>query len=211
MSAASGSALAAACVRCHDCGLLARLPAHAAHAARCARCGGALHARKARSIERTWALLLAAAICYVPANLLPIMTVTSLGKPQSDTIMSGVVYLLTHGMWPLAAVVFTASILVPLLKLVSLTFLLVSLHRRSRWRPADRTRLYRIVEAVGRWSMVDIYVVTILVALVHLGALATIEARPGAVFFGAVVVITMFAAESFDPRLIWDRSEERSV
>jgi paraquat-inducible protein A len=110
-------------------------------------------------------------------------------------------------MWPLAAIVFTASILVPMLKLASLGFLLISVQRRSRWRPADRTRLYRITEAVGRWSMVDIYVVTILVALVHLGALATIEARAGAVFFGAVVVLTMLAAECFDPRLIWDQSE----
>jgi paraquat-inducible protein A len=125
--------------------------------------------------------------------------------------MGGIVYLLTHGMWPLALVVFTASFCVPLLKLVSLTGLLLSVHRSSRWRPVDRTRLYRITVAVGRWSMVDVFVVTILVALVHLGALATIEAESGAVFFGAVVVLTMLAAESFDPRLIWDRSEARST
>jgi paraquat-inducible protein A len=136
------------------------------------------------------------------------MTVTSLGKAQSDTIMSGVVYLVEHGMWPLAAIVFTASIFVPVLKLVILIGLLISVHRGSRWRPAERTRLYRITEARGRWSMVDIFVVTILVALVRLGSLATIEAQTGAVFFGAVVVLTMLAAESFDPRLLWDRSEE---
>jgi paraquat-inducible protein A len=147
-------------------------------------------------------------LCYLPANLLPIMTVTSLGKAQSDTIMSGVVYLVEHGMWPLAAIVFTASIFVPVLKLVILIGLLISVHRGSRWRPAERTRLYRITEAMGRWSMVDIFVVTILVALVRLGSLATIEAQTGAVFFGAVVVLTMLAAESFDPRLLWDRSEE---
>jgi paraquat-inducible protein A len=164
--------------------------------------------RKPRSLERTWALLISAAICYVPANLLPIMTVTSLGKAQSDTIMSGVIFLLVHGMWPLAAIVFTASVVVPLAKLLSLSFLCISVQRHSRWRPKERTRMYRITEAVGRWSMVDIYVVTILVALVHLGAIATIEARAGAVFFGAVVVLTMLAAESFDPRLIWDQSEE---
>jgi len=120
-----------------------------------------------------------------------------------------VVYLLTHGMWPLAVVVFTASIFVPILKIVILISLLVSLQRRSRWRPVERTRLYRLTEAIGRWSMVDVFVVTILVALVHLGNLATVEAKPGAVFFGAVVVLTMLAAESFDPRLIWDRSEAR--
>jgi paraquat-inducible protein A len=154
--------------------------------------------------------VIAAAVCYVPANAFPVMTVTSLGKPQSDTILSGVVYLLHHGMWPLALVVFVASVFVPMMKLVILVFLLVSVHRRSRWRPVERTRLYRITEAVGRWSMVDIYVITILVALVKLGNLATIEAQPGAVFFGAVVVLTMLAAESFDPRLIWDESEART-
>ena len=114
-----------------------------------------------------------------------------------------------HGMWPLAVVVFTASVFVPLLKLVILFGLLISVHRASRWRPVERTRLYRITEAIGRWSMVDIFVVTILVALVRLGNLATVEAQTGAVFFGAVVVLTMLAAESFDPRLIWDRSQAR--
>jgi paraquat-inducible protein A len=208
-AAAPGTALAADCARCHDCGLLSRLPGHA-HTATCRRCGAALHARKVRSLERTWALVIAAGLCYLPANLLPIMQVTSLGRAQADTIMSGVVFLLTHGMWPLAIVVFTASVFVPILKLVILTSLLVSVQRGSRWRPLERTRLYRITEAIGRWSMVDIFVVTILVALVRLGNLATVEARPGAVFFGAVVVLTMLAAESFDPRLIWDRSRARN-
>jgi paraquat-inducible protein A len=197
--------------RCHDCGLLSQLPAHAGHGALCPRCGAALHERKPQSLERTWAWLIAAALCYLPANLLPIMKVTSLGRAQADTIMSGVVYLLLHGMWPLAVVVFTASVFVPLLKLAILLTLLISVHRRSRWRPVDRTRLYRITEAIGRWSMVDIFVVTILVALVRLGNLATVEAQPGAVFFGAVVVLTMLAAESFDPRLIWDRSQARTA
>ena len=210
MSAAPGTALAASCASCHDCGLLSRLPVAGAHGVRCPRCGAGLHGRKARSLERTWALVIAAALCYVPANLLPVMTVTSLGKRESDTIMSGVVYFLTHGMWPLAVVVFTASIFVPLLKLVSLVVLLISVQRSSSWRPVERTRLYRITEMIGRWSMVDIYAITILVALVRLGNLATIEAGTGAVFFGAVVVSTMLAAESFDPRLIWDRSDARS-
>ncbi|MCB1764949.1 MAG: paraquat-inducible protein A [Candidatus Competibacteraceae bacterium] len=175
---------------------------------RCPRCGATLHARKPNSLARTWALVIAAFIFYIPANVLPIMTVTSLGKTQSDTIMSGVAYLLLHGMWPLALLIFFASVVVPLLKLVILVYLLISVQLRSRWRPRDRTRLYRITEAVGRWSMVDIYVVTILVALVHLGNLATIRAEVGAVFFGAVVVITIFAALTFDPRLIWDRLEQ---
>jgi paraquat-inducible protein A len=218
---APGTAAAASCARCHDCGLLCRVArAHAehraqsaqvAHGAHCARCGGALHLRKPNSLQRTWALVIAAAICYVPANLLPVMRVTSLGKVQADTIMSGVIYFLVHGMWPLALIVFVASVFVPLLKLVILVFLLVSVQRGSSWRPAERTRLYRITELIGRWSMVDIYAITILVALVRLGNLATIEAETGAVFFGAVVVLTMLAAESFDPRLIWDRSGARSA
>jgi paraquat-inducible protein A len=170
----------------------------------CPRCGEVLHARKPASIQKTWALVIAAIVCYLPANILPIMSVTSLGQTQSDTILSGVIFLLGHGMWPLALVVFVASVLVPLLKLVILVYLLISVQMRSIRRPRDRTRLYRITEAVGRWSMVDIYVVTILVALVHLGNLATIEAEAGAVFFAAVVVLTIFAAMSFDPRLIWD-------
>jgi paraquat-inducible protein A len=174
----------------------------------CPRCGATLHQRKPNSISRTWALVLAAFIVYIPANVLPITTVYSLGKPQSDTIMSGVLYFISTGMYPIALVIFFASIFVPVLKLIILTYLLISVQRKSNWRRRDRTRLYRITEAIGRWSMVDIYVVTILVALVKLGALATIEAGPGAVFFGAVVVITMFAAMSFDPRLIWDSMEK---
>ena len=146
---------------------------------------------------------------YIPANVFPVMTVTSLGQVQSDTIMSGVLYLLHHGMWPLAALIFFASVFVPLLKLIAIAFLLTSVQRGWAWRPVDRTRLYRLAEVIGRWSMVDIYVVTILVALVKLGNLASIEAGVGAIFFGTVVVITMLAAESFDPRLIWDAIEHR--
>ena len=195
---------------CHVCELVTpETEAECAHGhLGCPRCGEVLHRRKPDSIQRTWALVIAAVVCYFPANLLPIMTVTSLGQTQSDTIMSGVIFLLTHGMWPLALVVFVASVLVPLTKLVILIYLLISVKMRSVWRPRDRTRLYRITEAVGRWSMVDIYVVTILVALVKLGNLATIEAEAGAVFFAAVVIITMFAAMSFDSRLIWDIWEQ---
>lgn len=190
---------------CHSCNLLS----HAATSEKkgdlnCPRCGAALHSRKPNSINRTWALILTAYILYIPANVLPVMTVTSVGSVQSDTILSGVIYLLLTGMWPLALLVFFASVVVPLLKLFLLTYLLISVQRKSQWRPKERTRLYRITEAVGRWSMVDIYVVTILVALVKLGALATIEAGEGAIFFGAVVVVTMFAAMTFDPRIIWD-------
>jgi paraquat-inducible protein A len=208
VSAAAATALSASCASCHACGFLSRVPQAHGQGVRCPRCQEALHARKPKSLERTWALVIAAAICYIPANTFYIMTITSLGKPAPSTILSGVIYLLHHGMWPLALVVFIASVFVPLMKLLILVGLLVSVHRGSSWRPVERTRLYRFTEAIGRWSMVDIYVVTILVALVKLGNLATIEAGPAAVFFGAVVVLTMLAAESFDPRLIWDRCEE---
>jgi paraquat-inducible protein A len=152
-------------------------------------------------------LLIAASIFYIPANVLPIMTSTTLIHTQSDTILSGVIYLLDTGNWPIAAVIFFASVMIPVIKLVVLTGLLVSVHRRSAWKPHERTRLYRITATIGRWSMIDIYVVTILVALVHLGAIAQVEAGLGAVFFAAVVVISMLAARAFDPRLIWDQQE----
>lgn len=193
-------------VACHHCHLLCRQTPEPAD---CPRCGALLHSRKPNSIARAWALVLAAVVFYIPANLLPITHTTSLGAVQSDTIMSGVIYFIYSGSWPIALVIFVASVFVPLLKLLILSFLLISVQRRWQWRPAERTRLYRITEAIGRWSMLDIYVVTILVALVHLGALANIAAGPGALFFAAVVVVTMFAAEAFDPRLIWDGMEDR--
>ncbi len=194
-------------VACHRCHLLSR---RAQVPADCSRCGASLHSRKPNSIVRAWALVLAAAVFYIPANVLPITHTTSLGAVQSDTIMSGVIYFIQTGSWPVALVIFVASVFVPLMKLLILATLLISVQRRWQWRPLDRTRLYRITEVIGRWSMLDIYVVTILVALVHLGALATIEAGPGAVFFAAVVVVTMLAAEAFDPRLIWDNMENRN-
>jgi len=207
MSAAPLTARAASLVSCPCCHLLCHERKSAA-ASRCPRCGEVLHSRKPDSVARTWALTLAALVFYLPANLLPVTTVTSLGKTQSDTILSGVIYFITSGLWPIALVIFVASVFVPLLKLTILIFLLVTVQRRSAWRRRDRARLYRITETIGRWSMVDIFVVTLLVALVQLGALANIEARAGAVFFGAVVVLTMLAAMSFDPRLIWEHDEE---
>jgi paraquat-inducible protein A len=204
------TAKAASLVGCHTCGLVVSMPGtgHAAHLV-CPRCGATLHARKPDSLTRTWALVIAACLLYIPANVLPITITTTFGRTQSDTILSGVIYLMAHGMWPIALLIFFASILVPLMKLIILIYLLISVARKSHWRPGDRTRLYRITEAVGRWSMVDIYVVTILVALVNLGELATVKAGPGAIAFGGVVVITMFAAMTFDPRLIWDAMEKR--
>ncbi len=196
-------------IGCHNCGLLMETPPAAlGRPLACRRCGAPLHRRKPNSLSRTWALVIAALILYVPANLLPIMRVTNLGREQADTILSGVRYFLQHGDWPLALVIFVASVVVPLTKILILIFLLLSVQRRSRWKPKERTWLYRLTEVIGRWSMVDIYVVTVMVALVHLGNLATIDPEAGAVYFAAVVVTTMFAAMSFDPRLIWDVLEE---
>jgi len=196
-------------VTCHSCHLLCRLPASAAdHGLNCPRCGAVLQRRKPGSIGRTWALVIAAFILYVPANLLPITRTASLGHVQEDTIMSGVIYFIQTGSWPIALVIFVASIFVPLMKLLILCFLLLSVQLGWSGRRVDRTRLYRFTELVGRWSMVDVYVVTILVALVKLGAVASLAAMPGGVYFAAVVVVTMFAAQSFDPRLIWDAEED---
>jgi paraquat-inducible protein A len=192
-------------VACHACRLVSVLaPLRPEEVPHCSRCGSQLHARKPNSLNRCWALVIAAAILYIPANLYPVMTVISFGRGEPDTILSGVKQLLLAGMWPLALLVFFASITVPVLKLFGLLGLLISVHRGSRWRPRDRALLYRVVEAVGRWSMIDIFMISILVALVRLGAIASISPGVGAISFAAVVVLTMFAAMSFDPRLIWD-------
>ena len=156
----------------------------------------------------TWALVLASVIFYIPANFLPITITTTLGSTHADTIMSGIIYFIQSGSFEIALVIFVASILIPLVKLLVLISLLLSVHFKSTWRPKDRTKLYRLTESVGRWSMVDIYVISIMVALVKLGPYANVEAGPAAVYFAAVVVITMFAAETFDPRLIWDVAED---
>lgn len=189
---------------CHVCGQLAQAPLEAGQSMRCPRCAAPLHQRKPASINTTWALLVAAALLYLPANLLPIMVTSSPVNHQVDTIMSGVIFLWRDGQWPLALVVFFASVVVPLLKILALVYLTASVQMRSRHRVMQRARLYRVVEFVGRWSMLDIYVITLLVALVQFRGLATVDAGPAAVAFGAVIVLTMFAALTFDPRLIWD-------
>jgi paraquat-inducible protein A len=192
-------------VSCHACHLLCRLPVLTPdEEARCPRCGARVHRRKPNSLSRCWALVIAAVILYLPANLYPVMTVISFGSGAPSTILGGVRELLLAGMWPLALLVFFASITVPVLKLIGLVSLLLSVQRRSRGRLRQRATLYRIVEAVGRWSMIDIFMLSILVALVRLGAIATIEPGVGAIAFASVVVLTMFAAMNFDPRLIWD-------
>lgn len=196
-------------ISCHSCSLI--LPQDEPENAhgKCPRCNSALHYRKPDSINRTWALLVASLICYIPANLLPIMTVISFGEGEPDTIISGVKALIAAEMYPIAALVFIASIFVPMLKIGILAYLLVSVQMRSQWRLRERTMLYRITEAIGRWSMLDIFMISILAGLVKLGAIATIAPNLGAVFFAAVVILTMIAATAFDPRLIWDVADER--
>jgi paraquat-inducible protein A len=177
----------------------------------CRRCGAALHFRKPDSVARTWAFLIAAYILYVPANVLPMMRTGSLFGAQADTIMSGVVYLWHSGSWHIALVVFIASIVVPLAKMFSLTYLLISVQLGWTHRSMERTKLYRILEFVGPWSMLDVFVVMILVALVQLKGLASIQPGMAVAAFGAVVVLTMFAAMAFDPRLLWDPKEAHHV
>jgi paraquat-inducible protein A len=200
------SAARAGLLLCLDCGMVARA-VPGGDEQDCPRCGAPLHFRKPDSIRRAWAFLIAAMILYIPANALPMMETGSLFGAQQDTILSGVAFLWTTGSWELAVVVFIASIVVPLAKIIALVLLLVSVQLRSQWQPQQRTRLYRLIELAGPWSMLDIYVLTILVALVQIKALATIRAGPAALAFGAVVVLTMLAALSFDPRLIWDPLE----
>ncbi|WP_322010154.1 paraquat-inducible protein A [Paraburkholderia sp. J12] len=197
------TATEAGLVSCHACGHVQPRERGNPHP-RCDRCHATLHERHPDSITRTWALLIAAALLYIPANLLPVMHTASLVGDEDDTIMSGIVYFWTSGSWPLAVIVFIASILVPMLKLFVLALLAFTAGRRSTWRPVERTKLYRIVEFIGRWSMLDIFVVTLTVALVRFQSLAVITARPGAIAFGCVVILTMMASMQFDPRLIWD-------
>ena len=212
MTPAYVTASAAGLLSCPACALVSRPPPAAARGAassapRCPRCGAGVHARKPDSIARTWAFVLAAFVLYIPANVLPIMDTSSLFDAQQDTILSGVIYLWKSGSWGTALIVFIASVVTPLAKLFALTALLLSVQWKSTWRPHVRAQFYRAVSLVGRWSMLDIFVVTVLVALVQLQSIAVITAGPGAFAFGAVVVLTMLAAFSFDPRLIWDAAE----
>ena len=188
---------------CETCGLLSR-PAPGEEEGRCPRCGDPLEFRKRVSVQRAWAFLIVAAICYIPANVLPVLTTTTAAGADSDTILQGVVLLWSPTGWPLSLIVLVASIMIPSAKILALGYLLVAVQRGSAKSNEQRTRLYRTVEFIGRWSMVDVFVDTFTAALVQLQPLMSVEAGPGLVFFAAVVVLTMLAVESFDPRLIWD-------
>lgn len=197
---------------CSCCGMLNALSIEAQSnielPIKCKRCDKTLYYRKPNSLSRTFALLMAASILYIPANILPMTITESLFGNQQDTIFTGVIYFWQSGDYFVATVIFCASIFIPLLKLIILFFLLIVVHfqttQRVQFSPTVCTKLYRIVEMVGRWSMIDVFVVSLLTALIQIQSLATILAGPGAVAFAAVVVLTLFASLSFDPRIIWD-------
>ena len=194
---------------CPTCGLVNRLTADG-HG-QCRRCGERLHARLPHSLQRTWALLAASVVMYVPANVYPIMTTTTLGHTSQSTIIGGVVELWQMGDWPVATVIFVASVVVPVGKILALAWLCLMINRSDELSNATRTTLYRITEFIGRWSMIDVFVVAMLVALIRAGALMSITPGPAALAFGAVVVLTMLAAMTFDPRLIWDQPPHRAT
>jgi paraquat-inducible protein A len=199
----TGTAAAEGLASCHICAKLSPASLHD-----CPLCGAALHLRMTDSLQRTMSLVFTAVVLYIPANVLPIMTTTQLGAPTDSTILGGVVLLIHHGSYPIAAVIFIASVLVPSGKLIAICWLVWSVSRGQKTSLVQRTKLYRVTEFVGKWSMTDVFVVAVLVALIQLGGLLNITAGPAAIAFGGVVIVTMLAAGSFDPRLIWDQVEE---
>ncbi len=199
MSYPEGTAAAEGFATCHTCNRLSP-----ASASRCSLCGSSVHLRTPDSLQRTMALVATAALLYIPANVLPIMTTAQFGRPVDSTILGGVVILLHHGSYAIAGVIFVASVMVPISKLLALSVLCWSVHQKHTTTQQERTRLYRLTELVGKWSMTDVFVVAILVALIQMGGLLNITAGPAAIAFGGVVMVTMVAAESFDSRLIWD-------
>ncbi|MDH3446302.1 MAG: paraquat-inducible protein A [Deltaproteobacteria bacterium] len=208
MTATEFTAARAGFLSCETCALLSQ-PADGAEPGHCPRCGGQLAWRRHHSVQYTWALVIAGAICFIPANLLPVLSTTTLGSAHAETIMGGVMFLYTSGSWPLALIVLIASVMIPIGKLLALGYLLITVQRGYPGGRRERTQLYRMVRFIGRWSMLDVFVITFTVALVQLQPLMYVQPGSGVVFFAAVVLLTMLAAESFDPRLIWDSLENR--
>ena len=207
MTAAALTAMQQGLQSCETCRLLSR-PTPGEAEGRCPRCDEELEFRKPESLQRTFAFLVAAAVCYVPANLLPVLTTTTAAGPESDTILQGVVLLWSPTGWPLSLIVLFASIMIPSAKILALGYLVITVRRGSIRNNEQRIRLYRLVDLVGRWSMVDVFVDAFTAALVQLQPLMSVAPAPGLFFFAAVVVLTMLAVESFDPRLIWDSASE---
>ena len=206
MTATARTGMREGIVSCEACGLLSR-PAGAEEPGECPRCGEELEFRRRDAIHRTWALVITAAICYLPANILPIVRTTTLTSDQTDTIISGVIRLYASGSWYLALILLIASVMIPLAKLSALAYLLITVQRGAARNNRERARLYRVMEIIGRWSMVDVFATTFAVGLVRLQPLMSVAPEPGVLFFSAVVIFTILAAESFDPRLIWDSSK----
>lgn len=189
---------------CHTC--LALCPAGGAH---CQRCGSHIHDRIPNSLQRTMALLIASVVLYLPANLLPIMTTDQFGRSQDSTIIGGVAILWNMGSYPVALVILIASVLVPIGKILTVATLCWTIGGHQAISPRQRTALYRMTEFIGKWSMVDVFVVAILVALIQITGIIVIRPGGAALAFAGVVILTMLAAESFDPRLIWDDESAR--
>ena len=194
---------------CTTCGLINTLPAAASTSSppphyACSRCGSRLHLRKPNSLEFTWALLITSAVLYIPANAYPMMITTSLGQTHASTIIGGMLELWQHGSEPIAVVIFVASVLVPIIKMLILVLLTCMAQHPGPLSAQQKTRLYRLTELIGRWSMVDVFVVAIMVALIQSGNLMSVLPGPAALAFCAVVITTMLAAMAFDPRLLWD-------
>ena len=200
------SALHSVNLGCECCGLVSSVQVHVD--ASCARCGEALHVRKPHSLQRTWAYLIAALLAYLPANFLPLMSTSSGFRRSTHTLLGGIAELWMSDAWGLALIVFIASIAVPILKIATMALLAWSVRYAPRWRQKERARLFRSVEAVGHWSMLDVYVVVLLAAFVQFGSVASVKPEPGLLAFAAVVFLTMLAAQSFDARLIWPSVED---
>jgi paraquat-inducible protein A len=197
---------------CRSCGRVSHLAdtARRPAALRCPRCDTPLHSRDPTSLQRTWAYTVAAMLLYLPANLLPIMSTRSVTGTTRHTLLGGIHDLWISGDWPLALIVFVASMAVPILKIIVLLLLAITAQRRSTWCSLERARLYRAVEAVGHWSMLDVFVVVLLVGMIRFGPFAGVEAEAGLLAFGGVVVLTILAAASFDPRLLWPEPRRAS-
>ena len=194
-------------ILCPHCKLLM----HGNDGERCPRCNATVHRRKQNALGRCFALVVAAYLLYIPANLLPVLQTVRFGRVENHTIFNGAIELIQGGMWPLAIIVLMASIFVPVLKLLGLTWFMISIWRRSDAHIRERTRLSRVINAIGRWSNIDVFMIGLLTALVEFGNLTTIRPAPGALAFAAVVVLTMFASHAFDSRLMWDAAGRGKV
>lgn len=195
-------------IACHVCTAVCDDVAGPGELASCPRCGHHLHRRRPDSLRRSTAYLIAALILYVPANVYPVMFTTFLGSGFASTILAGIIDFWNSGSYGIALVIFIASIAVPCVKFAIMGLLLATSYRKSAWARRERTRLYRIVERIGYWSFLDVLVVAVVASLVEFGALSTTQPRVGILFFGAVVILTMLSAMSFDARLIWDDVDE---